>query len=994
MADYLRVVEYLRDVRTAPITSVSDELRQYAIEYAQLCEQANERLRRCSVFLAKGLRSEALQLASEPPALLDLVATLDLPDPQVWADLCQQFDLPVPPPLQMDRAAQLGEAYAQDQSLEDLLNKHRQLALSHAPVRKRLQVMRQIAGMDITSTFWDRDIRAFEHARIKEMRVECAAAIRAKDAAGISDLAAEIEQNQWLEPLPQDLAQAVNTAFQGMLKVEVEGNLQGLLSQLREAYAARNYEQCSSLLKQVREMLDAAGQTAVSTPIANELQPVVQWVKAEDQQRAEQEAFEAACRSFASLLRTDAPTSQIESGYRKLQDAQRDIPPDLVEQYRQALAKRARAVRRKTIKRVALIGTAVLVVLAAAWALLQYKAAHDWAGRIRAALNEGDAARARAYVDEQERTASGLSIFPELATAKRDVRELEQRHAGDVAALGELLAGVAALEDEVVAMPSSAGAQELLGAAGRLAQAVARLERAGGLAWVDRDEKVKKSIPRLTEVRKGLLNRAAERLRADLADLAALVDQVPTASDPDKALASLDEIAAKVRAVQSVESADAQLRQEAAAVLARVDQRRQLVDKSRQMTAAVASLRGGTYSADSLKAALDDFCSRFGDSPLVGAFRQAVARLPLAKSVEAWQGMVSSWGSLVPPGAAAAGERAQAVEAYLSAHPGSPFAGEATAYAGYLRQTARSLADKGTWATALADLMGNQMMTDLSYLETSAGKRYYTLGDINRKEVPRVGTTFEAVDPKNLAKRVPVFIVPPITLKTPLPVLAGHAVLARRLADELKQIDENNWETWGTDAIDRVMKATDIEPVVQAILLQDMIKTNKEVVGWALPGIYERAEAALARLDLPSIVWLDPDHPVSDTVKQAIQRAIARIPPGAQVKQAYAARRGAMYKALSLTVVGNGLLLRTDAGAWTIATPAPPADDAIALAIGPMPPTGPQSAPLVLLGRAKAGQFAIDATSLRDIPEGSLVFIVPPQSVLPGATPATRPSNE
>src|SRR4051812_31839044 len=115
MSDYKRIVEYLRDIRMAPVTNVTDELRQYATDFAELCRQANDRLRQCSVFLQQGLRSEAIHLADEPPNLLDLVSALDLPDAQAWAELCQQFDMPAPPPLQMDRAAQLNEAYGQDQ---------------------------------------------------------------------------------------------------------------------------------------------------------------------------------------------------------------------------------------------------------------------------------------------------------------------------------------------------------------------------------------------------------------------------------------------------------------------------------------------------------------------------------------------------------------------------------------------------------------------------------------------------------------------------------------------------------------------------------------------------------------------------------------------------------------------------------------------------------------------------------------------------------------
>src|SRR3954466_97661 len=115
MADYQRVVELLRDIRSGPLQTVTDEIQQAAAEYARLCVEANERLRRCSTYLQQGLRTEAIHVAEESPNLLDLVASLDLPEPQMWAEFCANNGLAVPPPLQIDRAGQLNDAYAADQ---------------------------------------------------------------------------------------------------------------------------------------------------------------------------------------------------------------------------------------------------------------------------------------------------------------------------------------------------------------------------------------------------------------------------------------------------------------------------------------------------------------------------------------------------------------------------------------------------------------------------------------------------------------------------------------------------------------------------------------------------------------------------------------------------------------------------------------------------------------------------------------------------------------
>ena len=110
MADYQRVVEFLRDLRGSGgglPQQVTDQVVRAAEEFAALCVSANERLRQCSTFLQQGLRSEAIHLAEQPPNLLDLVAALDLPDPEAWAEYCQNNGLAVPPALQMDRATSM-----------------------------------------------------------------------------------------------------------------------------------------------------------------------------------------------------------------------------------------------------------------------------------------------------------------------------------------------------------------------------------------------------------------------------------------------------------------------------------------------------------------------------------------------------------------------------------------------------------------------------------------------------------------------------------------------------------------------------------------------------------------------------------------------------------------------------------------------------------------------------------------------------------------------
>ncbi len=97
--------------------------------------------------LKAGLRSEAIQQCEVEPNLLDVVATLDFPERDYWVQLLNQYGHPSSGPLLMDVAADLNEAYAEEQPLETLLDRHRLLALAHSPLRLRIKTLRQLADV-------------------------------------------------------------------------------------------------------------------------------------------------------------------------------------------------------------------------------------------------------------------------------------------------------------------------------------------------------------------------------------------------------------------------------------------------------------------------------------------------------------------------------------------------------------------------------------------------------------------------------------------------------------------------------------------------------------------------------------------------------------------------------------------------------------------------------------------------------------------------------
>lgn len=1000
MADYLQVVEYLRDLRSSPITQVTDELRQYAAAYAELCRSANERLRRCTTFLNQGLRSEAMQLVAEPPNLLDLVAALDLPDASQWADVCQQYELPLPPPLQMERAALLNEAYNQEQSLEELFDQHRLLALARAPLKGRLAVMRQIAPLDPGNPLWEKDIREMEHARIKEMRIEYQQAMHNKDPVRISELQSEIEQNPWLEPVPQDLRQAVNDAFTLMVQTDVEKQLRDKVNSLRDAYAARNYELCVALLNQIRQTYEGSGLQFVSLPLAQELAPISQWVKQEGELRARQQAFAAACAAFVKMLDGSPRPAEAAEALARLQRSGDQLPPEVQSRYQQYLAQRRAASRRKHLVRLGVVAAVIAVALVAVYFVLQYQAAENWATRIREANNAMNPQLARQLIDEQEKRAPRLGTYASLAIEKARTARLEERHAIERQALAHLLERVAPIVD--AARQTALGAQQadaLLAAAGNIGNALSWIERdSKSLAWVDGDNRLAGSVAELRDLQRQLRTRALALVRQQAQSLQQRLDAVSAGGDVDAALAALTSVADALQPLQALDDPEGELRPALAALASQIDQLRQDLLRNRRMQEHIAALRGKTWSADALKDQLTAFVSEFPNAPLAVEFKAALERLPLARSVEAWEGLVRGWrGSLAPATPVQARQRAEAVAAYTAANPTSPFVTQTPAYVAYLKQAMAVLGERGSWRDALGDMLSNPLLCDLSYMMTSDGRKYYTIGNPNERLIPQVGRAFDAIDPKNPAQKIVVHVRPPLRIVTTQPVRVAHAAVAVRMADEIRQIDESNWDTWGIEAIANLASRDDIEPAVQGILLQQMIKTNQQIIGWAVPTAYERADAALARVELDSLVWYDPERPVTEGTNHAIRQAIARLPSAAEVKQEYLARRNEMFTMLDFRAGGTGLLMRNEAGRWEVYSAGEPAEDTVAWAVAdrrsPAAPPQPAattaaSAPsspaaMVPLAVVKDGRFVVDAAVARYFPEGTMVFLVSPRRAAP-----------
>src|SRR5262249_5026189 len=103
----------------------------------------------------------------------------------------------------------LNEAYSDDQPVEELLRKHRVLALGRAPLGIRLRLMRRIGDLDSRNPAWVDDIRSFERAYFHQLGRQVDELIQQQNETALVAMPDEMKETKWLTPPPADVVDKV-----------------------------------------------------------------------------------------------------------------------------------------------------------------------------------------------------------------------------------------------------------------------------------------------------------------------------------------------------------------------------------------------------------------------------------------------------------------------------------------------------------------------------------------------------------------------------------------------------------------------------------------------------------------------------------------------------------------------------------------------------------------------------------------------------------------
>ncbi|MCL2117595.1 MAG: hypothetical protein FWH27_04105 [Planctomycetaceae bacterium] len=336
MIDYQAIVDGIRNVLTFSETSAPGTLHQLAEQYAGACEELNGRLRSCSFALRQGNITEAVRLAEMEPNLLDVYTILDFPERDEWVEAVSTLALAVPPPLPVEYARELNDAYRAQNVLEPHLKRFRLAVLARASLSERLTLLREIARVEPQNIAWQRDQESLERVRLEELDSEIRDAIQTNHLTTLHTLRDELTQH-WIVPPPSHLLEQVELVLRSNRLQLVTEEMRRCGGQLVQAHLEFDHGK-SLVIYEKLQRLQSQYKFPVPDDVVQATRGAVEWLQEENRRKKNRLAYRAAHDAVIKALKSDTMPAELRRMAYHLDIAARDAEATVPEELARAVA--------------------------------------------------------------------------------------------------------------------------------------------------------------------------------------------------------------------------------------------------------------------------------------------------------------------------------------------------------------------------------------------------------------------------------------------------------------------------------------------------------------------------------------------------------------------------------------------------------------------------------------------------------------------------------
>jgi hypothetical protein len=974
MLDYQRIVDDVRSVLFIDSQDGDDFLQGAAADYSLAIDEVNERLRQCGALLRKGLRSEAIQLCELEPNLLDVVGILDFPEYDSWKELLSLHRLSPPGSLMLEVAANLNEAYAVEQPLATLLRRHRLLAMSHGPIKLRVETLRGLADADPENPIWEQDVRTFEEERVRELQREVPQAIAKGDMAALNALTAELENSAWRIDRPEVLISQIAGARSNAARLQGVGELRRAADDLNAMHIAFDVDGGRRARAEWDPLFATWGRFA-DPLLLQEVAAPLDWLREQDELAEQAARHDAAVADLEQAITARKPAEEL---YRLHREAKREgeMPENVEERYRERLAAIDRAARRKFQLSLCIFAGFILttgaVIAVMVFQHLQASKVDRAVASLEQLVQENKLDEARNFIDQVTAESPQIAADPRIQEISgrltKQLKDEDSRRRAFATAIELVQKSIAdQLPDkEVLARAKKLATTEEENATVRKAeQDIAKLGEAVQ-SKVDQDflAQLKEFKERVDTIEKDIEDKpdaCVEKLGHLTAELSKLQESSPQISEAAKKPAELLRTRVKSLCEEVHTVGDRANREEA-------------------ITAA-----SGENAAFRQK--LLEYADNFPQARRSGSFRTVAGdEAPLWDWVGQWNEMVQAVGrrNCTKLNGKTAADLSSKLRKLLNDRPGHPDADAFKQRLPYLEAIIHRIDGEGNpIEAALKPVFTDPLVAGAWMLVDSAGQRYYLLED----PTPKFGALialqpsrvygFEYVVGFDLSKKRKALRGDEIKGKDPV---APQRKTGKELAGLLEGLSDSNWELSFCRMTETVLNDKDTDPLLKHFLLRKILDIGCKGSLCLQNSFGGYLEVLKGSLVSSSVNWVDPDNTEAAAQRRIAETELGKLSSFADAQNSTAKQWKSLAGAIGTELVCVGWLRKNMAGNWQCLSKPACAESGRLLIVRAGEAAGQKAKAAVFepVGRLEKGKAVIDAAPGPALAEGRPVYVAKP----------------
>ena len=418
-------------------TTAPETLRRLAEQYKDACKTCNDRLQSCGHALRQGNTAEAVRLAEMEPNLLDVYTILDFPERNEWADVVATLAFAVPPPLAVEYARDLNDAYDSQNAVEPFLKRYRLAALSRAPLAERIALLREIVQVEPQNIVWVRDQESLEKVRIAELNGEIKNALKENNLSALTALQEELSHH-WIAIPPQHLREQVELVLRSNRLQLVEKEMREYAEKLVQAHLEFDHGKSMLLYEKIMQ-LQKKYRFSVPEDIAQTTRGAVAWLQEESQRKKNRLAYHRVHEQMLKALNGKTPLDELLRLSHQLEiaaaDAETSIPEEIAKAIENEIDMRELQRRRKLRLTTTVVAAVCLLILGVislfAFSYAQYRRTLETIATLEQLKEESAPAVIRNYLSEKENelteAALGNEQIAALLASLRDVLAADDR---------------------------------------------------------------------------------------------------------------------------------------------------------------------------------------------------------------------------------------------------------------------------------------------------------------------------------------------------------------------------------------------------------------------------------------------------------------------------------------------------------------------------------------------------------------------------------------